>query len=142
VQRKNLAAIANLIVHVATQDFSSNNDWFVRTPLQEYIRSDGLAFRDWVMDGERDNEAELTPVAAVDPLESYFQAHELFESTTEAKPIMITRTEIYGMLSVLIKHTKTLVSLQARITLKSDRWESERPDRGGIARTRRPACRL
>lgn len=25
----------------------------MRTPLQEYIRSDGGSFRDWVIDGER-----------------------------------------------------------------------------------------
>jgi Ras GTPase-activating-like protein IQGAP2/3 len=51
MQRRNLAAIANLITHVATQDFISVQDWFVRTPLQEYIRSDGIPFRDWVMEG-------------------------------------------------------------------------------------------
>lgn len=50
-------------------------------------------------------------VASVEPLESYFEAHELFESTHEAKPILITRKEIYGMLSILMKNIPILVSV-------------------------------
>ncbi|ORX39865.1 hypothetical protein BD324DRAFT_576164 [Kockovaella imperatae] len=92
-ERRNLAAIANLITHVAAQDFTSSKDHFVRTPLQEFIRSEGISFRDWVLD-----------VASVEPLESFYQADDLLESTVEAKPIMITRNEIYGMLSTLIKN--------------------------------------
>lgn len=49
-------------------------------------------------------------VASVEPLESYFEAHELFESTHEAKPILITRKEIYGMLSILMKNIPVIVS--------------------------------
>jgi Ras GTPase-activating-like protein IQGAP2/3 len=52
MERRNLAAIASLITHVATQDFDAVNDRFVTVPLQEYIKSDGVAFRDWVMEGE------------------------------------------------------------------------------------------
>jgi Ras GTPase-activating-like protein IQGAP2/3 len=52
----------------------------------------------------------MPPVASVEPLESYFEAHELLESTHEAKPILITRKEIYGMLSVLMKNIPVLVS--------------------------------
>jgi Ras GTPase-activating-like protein IQGAP2/3 len=58
VQRRNLAAIANLITHVAEQDFVSTNDHFVRTPLREYIKAEGPNFRDWVLDGRSDTYAE------------------------------------------------------------------------------------
>ena len=50
MERRNLAAIANLITHVATQDFTSTKDHFVRTPLQEFIRSEGVPFREWILD--------------------------------------------------------------------------------------------
>ena len=100
LQRRNLNCIANLINHVAAQDFTSTNvDHFVRTPLREYIRSEGAMFHDWIMD-----------VASVEPLETYFGADELLENTVEAKPIMITRSEIYGSLSVLLKNVGVLVS--------------------------------
>ena len=49
-------------------------------------------------------------MASVDPLEAHFEAHELFESTLEATPISITRSEIYGTLSILIKRIPVLVS--------------------------------
>ena len=52
MRRRNLAAISNLVVHVAEQDFTSNNDHFVRTPLKEYIWSESAPFRDWVLDGQ------------------------------------------------------------------------------------------
>ena len=53
VERRNLAAVANLLTHVAAQDDpSSLKDRFVRVPLQEYIKSEGPIFRDWIMDGE------------------------------------------------------------------------------------------
>ena len=52
VERRNLAAVANLLTHVAAQeDPSSLKDRFVRVPLQEYIKSEGPIFRDWIMDG-------------------------------------------------------------------------------------------
>ena len=50
-------------------------------------------------------------VADVEPLEGYFQAHAMLESTLEAKPISITRTEIYGMLSILMRHVPIIVSI-------------------------------
>jgi hypothetical protein len=49
-------------------------------------------------------------VGEIDPLETYFETHELFESTMEAKPINVTRTEVYGLLRVLIKNRATIVS--------------------------------
>ena len=49
-------------------------------------------------------------VADVEPLEGYFQAHAMLESTLEAKPISITRNEIYGMLSILMRHVPVIVS--------------------------------
>ena len=49
-------------------------------------------------------------MASVEALETFFEAHELFDSTLEAKPIEITRQEIYGTLSVLMKHIPVLVS--------------------------------
>lgn len=52
VQRRNLAAIANLITHVAEQDFMGLHDHFVRTPLNQFIQAEGPAFRNWVLDGE------------------------------------------------------------------------------------------
>lgn len=59
VERRNLAAVANLLTHVAAQDDpSSLKDRFVRVPLQEYIKSEGPIFRDWIMDGKL-NLAEL-----------------------------------------------------------------------------------
>ncbi|RXK36438.1 hypothetical protein M231_06282 [Tremella mesenterica] len=94
IERRNLAAIASLVTHVASQDLSSSTkDRFIRVPLQEYIRADGEVFRDWIME-----------LASVEPLETYFQTHELFESALEAKPISITRNEIYGMLGVMVRH--------------------------------------
>jgi len=54
-------------------------------------------------------------VADVEPLEGYFQAHAMLESTLEAKPIPITRNEIYGMLSILMRHVPVIVSLSLHI---------------------------
>jgi Ras GTPase-activating-like protein IQGAP2/3 len=51
-------------------------------------------------------------VADVEPLEGYFQAHAMLESTLEAKPVSITRNEIYGMLSILMRHVPIIVSTQ------------------------------
>ena len=45
----------------------------------------------------------------MEPLESHFQAHELFETATEAQPIMITRKEIYSMLSILMRNKMVVV---------------------------------
>jgi len=114
-ERRNLSAIASLVTHVAAQDFTDNTkDWFVRTPLQQFLRSEGKPFSEWILDG-RFRTAWRTftygwTVASVDPMEVYFQANELFESTQEAKPIMITRDEVYGMLSVLMRNIAVLVS--------------------------------
>lgn len=52
VQRRNLAAIANLITHVAEQDFMGLHDHFVRTPLNQFIQAEGPAFKDWVLDSQ------------------------------------------------------------------------------------------
>jgi Ras GTPase-activating-like protein IQGAP2/3 len=60
VQRRNLAAIANLITHVAEQDHMGLHDHFVRTPLKQFIQSEGPAFKDWVLDGE-----SSSPVVAI-----------------------------------------------------------------------------
>jgi hypothetical protein len=32
----------------------SEVDHFVRTPLKEYIRVEGAAFKDWILEGEQD----------------------------------------------------------------------------------------
>jgi Ras GTPase-activating-like protein IQGAP2/3 len=58
-------------------------------------------------------------VADVEPLEGYFQAHAMLESTLEAKPISITRNEIYGMLSILMRHVPIIVSI---VSLYTCRW--------------------
>jgi Ras GTPase-activating-like protein IQGAP2/3 len=58
-------------------------------------------------------------VADVEPLEGYFQAHAMLESTLEAKPISITRNEIYGMLSILMRHIPIIVSI---VPLYACRW--------------------
>jgi Ras GTPase-activating-like protein IQGAP2/3 len=58
-------------------------------------------------------------VADVEPLEGYFQAHAMLESTLEAKPISITRNEIYGMLSILMRHVPIIVSI---FSLYTCRW--------------------
>jgi Ras GTPase-activating-like protein IQGAP2/3 len=53
MERRNLAAVANLLTHVAAQeDPNSLNDRFVRVPLQEYIKSEGPILKDWIMDGK------------------------------------------------------------------------------------------
>ncbi|KAK4688659.1 Ras GTPase-activating-like protein IQGAP2/3, partial [Tremellales sp. Uapishka_1] len=103
VERRNLATIANLITHVAAQDFSNSpKDRLVRVPLSEYIRSEGVPFSGWIID-----------VAEVEPSEAFFQTHELLESSLEAKPISITRTDIYGLLSILLKHSSAIVGNKA-----------------------------
>jgi hypothetical protein len=48
----------------------------------------------------------------VEPLETHFGADELLENTVQPQPIMITRSEIYGTLSILIKNLAALVSRQ------------------------------
>lgn len=131
MERRNLAAVANLLTHVAAQeDPNSLNDRFVRVPLQEYIKSEGPILKDWIMDGRSPLHGPRSTVftgrigmvqnaggiyaddtvADVEPLEGYFQAHEMLESTLEAKPISITRNEIYGTLSILIRQIPVLVS--------------------------------
>jgi Ras GTPase-activating-like protein IQGAP2/3 len=113
-ERKNLAAVANLITCIASPELAGlagAKDRFVRVPLKEYIMKESMPFRDWIIEGERYERCWTdVAVASVEPIEIYFEAHELFESTLEAKPIMITRTEIYGTLSVLMKHIPDLVS--------------------------------
>jgi len=68
-------------------------------------------------------------VADVEPLEGYFQAHAMLESTLEAKPISITRNEIYGMLSILMRHVPVIVSLCLYIgeTQNVDRQTNNKP---------------
>ena len=68
-------------------------------------------------------------VADVEPLEGYFQAHAMLESTLEAKPISITRNEIYGMLSILMRHVPiivSIISLERWIYLMEDEQQAER----------------
>lgn len=120
--RRNLAAIAKLITHVAEQDFEGTHDHFVRTPLREYIKAEGPAFTDWVLDGKLENVlcCHLYLVASVEPLELFFGADELLENTVQPKPIMISRAEIYGTLSILIKNLPTLVSCQRKSISRTD----------------------
>ncbi|KAL7423921.1 iqgap-related protein [Cryptotrichosporon argae] len=93
MQRRNLAAIAGLLDHVANQDYEpAGADRLVRVPLFDYIKAEGKIFGDWILD-----------VAEVD-----FQLQELLESTSEATPIDITRNDIYGTLSVLLRHQQVL----------------------------------
>ncbi|KAK8869822.1 hypothetical protein IAR55_000390 [Kwoniella newhampshirensis] len=100
VERRNLAEIANLITHVAGQEYTNTPDQrLIRTPLEAFISSAAMPFREWILD-----------VADVEHAESQFHAHDMFESTIEAKPIKITRTDIYGMLSVLIQHVPVLIA--------------------------------
>lgn len=55
-ERRNLAAIANLVTIIATPTPPAGNmaatgaDRFVRMPLQEYIARESVQFRDWLMD--------------------------------------------------------------------------------------------
>ncbi|TXT04877.1 hypothetical protein VHUM_03960 [Vanrija humicola] len=95
VQRRNLQQIANLLQHIATQDFSRNDrDRLVRVPLYEYISAAGQRLGDWIFD-----------VAEVD-----FHVHEMLESTSEATPISITRTDIYGLLGILMRNQPALTA--------------------------------
>lgn len=54
-ERRNLAAIATLIGYVATPDTppgaTDPKERFVKVPLQEYIKKEGVAFRDWILEG-------------------------------------------------------------------------------------------
>jgi len=52
VERRNLATIANLITHLAAPSFEVVTNFFVQKPLQEYIRSDGVLFKDFILDGQ------------------------------------------------------------------------------------------
>jgi Ras GTPase-activating-like protein IQGAP2/3 len=54
--------------------------------------------------------AEQFSVAEVEHPEGYFQANEVIEASREARPISVTRAEVYGMLAVLKKHQGHLVS--------------------------------
>lgn len=92
VQRRNLVNIGNLFTHVAAQEYSKP-ERLVQLPLHEYIRAAGREMGDWIFD-----------VAEVD-----FHVHEMLGSTTEATPISITRTDIYGLLGILIRNVPTLV---------------------------------
>lgn len=64
--------------------------------------------------------ADSGVVAGVEHAEGHFHAHELFESTIEAKPIKITRKDIYGMLSALIQHVDVLVCIYIRSRLHTE----------------------
>ncbi|AFR93269.2 IQ domain-containing protein containing GTPase activating protein [Cryptococcus neoformans C23] len=98
VERRNLSELANLLTHVAGQAYTDTPDQrLMRTPLEAFITAMALPFREWLLD-----------VADVEHAEGHFHAHELFESTIEAKPIKITRKDIYGMLSALIQHVDVL----------------------------------
>ncbi|WVF72140.1 hypothetical protein IAT40_006952 [Kwoniella sp. CBS 6097] len=100
LERRNLAEIANLVSHVAGQQYTNTpNQRLVRTPLEAFISASAWPFREWILD-----------VADVEHAEGQFHAHELFESTIEAKPIKITRNDIYGMLSALIQHSQTITT--------------------------------
>ncbi|WVW83094.1 hypothetical protein I302_105112 [Kwoniella bestiolae CBS 10118] len=99
-ERRNLAEIANLISHVAGQQYTDTPDQrLVRTPLEAFISASAMPFREWILD-----------VADVEHAEGQFHAHELFESTIEAKPIKITRNDIYGMLSMLIQNVPSITA--------------------------------
>lgn len=105
IQRRNLSAIATLLGYIAGQDFAKQ-DRLVQVPLNEYIRAEGYNMGDWILD-----------VAEVD-----FQLQEMLESTSEATPISITRNDIYGLLSILIRNTPALVSVIMReVSDKLDR---------------------
>ncbi|WVQ98721.1 hypothetical protein IAU59_005852 [Kwoniella sp. CBS 9459] len=98
LERRNLAEIANLVSHVAGQQYTNTPEQrLVRTPLEAFISASAWPFREWILD-----------VADVEHAEGQFHAHELFESTIEAKPIKITRNDIYGMLSALMQHSQTI----------------------------------
>lgn len=98
VERRNLSELANLFTHVAGQGYTDTPDQrLIRTPLEAFITAMAFPFREWLLD-----------VANVEHAEGHFHAHELFESTIEAKPIKITRKDIYGMLSALIQHVDVL----------------------------------
>nr|KIR50475.1 IQ domain-containing GTPase activating protein [Cryptococcus bacillisporus CA1280] len=98
VERRNLSELANLLTHVAGQGYTDTPDQrLIRTPLEAFITAMAFPFREWLLD-----------VANVEHAEGHFHAHELFESTIEAKPIKITRKGIYGMLSALIQHVDVL----------------------------------
>ncbi|WVQ89050.1 hypothetical protein IAS59_002797 [Cryptococcus gattii] len=98
VERRNLSELANLLTHVAGQGYTDTPDQrLIRTPLEAFITAMAFPFREWLLD-----------VANVEHAEGHFHAHELFESTIEAKPIKITRKDIYGMLSALIQHVDVL----------------------------------
>ncbi|OCF36552.1 IQ domain-containing GTPase activating protein [Kwoniella heveanensis BCC8398] len=100
LERRNLAEIANLVSHIAGQQYTNTPEQrLVRTPLEAFISASAWPFREWILD-----------VADVEHAEGQFHAHELFESTIEAKPIKITRNDIYGMLSALIQHSQTITT--------------------------------
>ncbi|WWC90034.1 uncharacterized protein L201_004964 [Kwoniella dendrophila CBS 6074] len=99
-ERRNLAEIANLATHVAGQQYTDTPDQrLVRTPLDAFINASAMPFREWILD-----------VADVEHAEGQFHAHELFESTIEAKPIKITRSDIYGTLSALIQNIPVITA--------------------------------
>ncbi|WVN85310.1 uncharacterized protein L203_100455 [Cryptococcus depauperatus CBS 7841] len=100
VERGNLSELANLFNHVASQEYMNTPDQrLLRTPLEAFITAMAIPWREWVLD-----------VANVEHAEGHFQAHELFESTIEAKPIKITRADIYGTLSCLIQDVDYLTA--------------------------------
>lgn len=117
VERRNLSELANLLTHVAGQAYTDTPDQrLMRTPLEAFITAMALPFREWLLDGkltayELISGADSGLVADVEHAEGHFHAHELFESTIEAKPIKITRKDIYGMLSALIQHVDVLVCI-------------------------------
>lgn len=104
VMRRNLNAIAHLLGLIASQDLGLTvKDRLVREPLQEYIRVAGKEMSDFIFD-----------VAEVD-----FQVQEMLESTSEATPISITRSDIYGLLGILIRHQQTITAGKAKDPIES-----------------------
>ncbi|WVR05248.1 hypothetical protein IAU60_002260 [Kwoniella sp. DSM 27419] len=117
LERRNLAEIANLVTHVAGQQYTNTPDQrLIRTPLEAFIAASAIPFREWILD-----------VADVEHAEGQFHAHELFESTIEAKPIKITRNDIYGMLSTLIQQSAVITSGNKKDPIDSILRELEGP---------------
>ncbi|ODO11581.1 hypothetical protein I350_00363 [Cryptococcus amylolentus CBS 6273] len=124
VERRNLSELANLLTHVAGQEYTNTPDQrLLRTPLEAFITAMAMPFREWVLD-----------VADVEHAEGHFHAHELFESTVEAKPIKITRSDIYGTLSILVQNQDYITSGNKKDPIISILEELEGPpieyDRG------------
>jgi Ras GTPase-activating-like protein IQGAP2/3 len=115
IQRRNLLAVSNLFSHVAAQGVVQHDkDRLICEPLSEYIRAEGQRMCDWVLD-----------VAEVD-----FHKQEMLETTSEATPINITRKDIYGLLSVLVRNVPVLTVGKADDPIASVLNELEGPPIG------------